>query len=335
MELAIKQFNMDMINDDSVVVYIGRRNTGKSFLVKDTFYHKRDMPIGTIISGTELQSGYYSKFNPSLFIHFEFTPELVANVSKRQTLVINEQKKEIKNRIPYDFEWKDRVKKGGRNQDISYIIQRKDGWIDRQEYQMSIDKIDKVIDEKDGNYYVSWKEEEVISNIDTRAFLLLDDCLYDNSWTKDVHIKEFFLNGRHKDIMFMITMQYVMGIPPLFRTNIDYVFILREPYVQNRRKIYDNFAGMFPTFEAFCQVMDQCTENYECLVLHCNSKSNKLEDQIFYYKAQKHDHFKVGADEYWRYHQENYQETGEEETNDLENYGKKKKGPKINVVKRV
>ena len=31
--------------------------------------------------------------------------------------------------------------------------------------------------------------------------------------------------------------------------------------------------------------MDQCTENYECLVISNNAKSNKLEDQIFWYKA--------------------------------------------------
>ena len=42
---------------------------------------------------------------------------------------------------------------------------------------------------------------------------------------------------------------------------------------------------MFPTFESFCQVMDQCTENYECLVINNNAKTNKLSEQIFWYKA--------------------------------------------------
>ena len=74
---------------------------------------------------------------------------------------------------------------------------------------------------------------------------------------------------------------YPLGVPPNLRTNIDYTFILREPYIANRKRIYENYAGMFPTFESFCQVMDQCTENYECLVVSNNAKSNKLEDQIF------------------------------------------------------
>ena len=72
-----------------------------------------------------------------------------------------------------------------------------------------------------------------------------------------------------------------MGIPPNLRTNIDYVFILREPYIANRKRIYENYAGMFPTFESFCQVMDQCTENYECLVIDNNVKSNKFMIKYF------------------------------------------------------
>ena len=81
--------------------------------------------------------------------------------------------------------------------------------------------------------------------------------------------------------MFIITMQYALGIPPSLRTNIDYVFILRENYVSNRKRLYEQFAGMFPSFDMFCQVMDSCTENYECLVINNNAKSNTLEEQIF------------------------------------------------------
>jgi hypothetical protein len=139
------------------------------------------------------------------------------------------------------------------------------------------------------------------SNIDPRTFVILDDCLYDSSWTKDKLMRLLFMNGRHWKILLIITMQYPLGIPPNLRTNIDYVFILREPYIANRKRIYENYAGMFPTFESFCQVMDQCTENFECLVIDNNVKSNKLSEQIFWYKANvdiRHD-FKLGSKEFW------------------------------------
>ena len=86
------------------------------------------------------------------------------------------------------------------------------------------------------------------STIDPRTFVVLDDCLFDNKWTKDVMMRLLFMNGRHWKIMLVITMQYPLGIPPNLRTNIYYVFILREPYIGNRKRIYENYAGMFPTF---------------------------------------------------------------------------------------
>ena len=59
------------------------------------------------------------------------------------------------------------------------------------------------------------------------------------------------MNGRHFKILFLITMQYPLGIPPNLRSNIDYVFILRDNTVGNRKRIYENYAGMFPNFDIF------------------------------------------------------------------------------------
>jgi len=56
---------------------------------------------------------------------------------------------------------------------------------------------------------------------------------------------------------------------------------------------------MFPTFDMFCQFMDQCTENYECLVITNSTQSNKLDDQVFWYKASDHLQFKMCDDSLW------------------------------------
>ena len=143
-------------------------------------------------------------------------------------------------------------------------------------------------------------------NIDPRAFLILDDCLYDNKWVKDANMRSIFMNGRHYKLMFILTMQFALGIPPNLRTNIDYIFILRENIVSNRKRLYDHYAGMFPTFEMFCKVMDVCTKDFGCIVIHNGSKSNNLEDQIFWYKADLHDSFKMGSPTIWNYHKKKY-----------------------------
>ena len=88
---------------------------------------------------------------------------------------------------------------------------------------------------------------------------------------------------------------------------------------------------MFPTFESFVQVMDQCTENYECLVINNNSKSNKLHDQIFWYKAEPHGNFKLGSKEFWELSKDLNSDDEDEPYNP--NSSKKKSGPRINVKK--
>jgi hypothetical protein len=88
------------------------------------------------------------------------------------------------------------------------------------------------------------------------------------------------------------------------------VFILRENVIQNREKLYKSFFGVFPTFDMFNQVMTSCTENYECLVLDNTSKSNKIEDCVFWYKAKVRKNFRVGSPALWAAHNKNYTKAG-------------------------
>ncbi len=271
MDLKITKFDMSSMKDDKVIVLIGKRETGKSVLVKDLLYYQKDIPIGTVISATESANCFYGNIIPPIFIHDEYTADTIQNVLKRQQIVIKKMKKEF--------------------------------------------------------------AEKGHSNIDPRAFLILDDCLYDQSWTKDKNVRSLFMNGRHYKMLFIITMQYSLGIPPSLRTNVDYTFILRENIVSNRKRLYEQYAGMFPTFEIFCQVMDQCTENFECLVINNNAKSNKLEDQVFWYKADMHKDFKVGSSSFWGHHKDNFKINDTEDNSFDKNSAKKKRGPKINVKK--
>jgi len=159
--------------------------------------------------------------------------------------------------------------------------------------------------------------------------------MYDDSWTHDKNIKYLFMNGRWLKVFFLITMQFPLGIQPALRTNVDYVFILREPYMNNRRRLYENYGSAFPSFEFFCQMMDQCTQNYECLVINNNTQSNKLEDTIFWYKAEIHGEFKMGAPELWRQSEMLARIKEEEDINQYDpRTSQRLKGPAINVNKK-
>ena len=73
MTLELKKFDMTSIPDGKVIVFIGKRETGKSFLVRDLLYYHQDIPVGCVISGTEGSNSFYSKIMPSIFIHNQFT----------------------------------------------------------------------------------------------------------------------------------------------------------------------------------------------------------------------------------------------------------------------
>jgi len=138
------------------------------------------------------------------------------------------------------------------------------------------------------------------------VFILMDDCMYDKSFMRDICIRQLFMNGRHWKIFFMMTTQYCMDMTPMIRTNVDYVFALRDNVRQNRENLYKAFFGVFPNFDQFSQVMDACTENYECLVLDNTSKSNKISDCVFWYKSPIRKNFRVGNEAFWKCHQQNY-----------------------------
>ena len=101
MTLELKKFNMREItfkpdeNKGPVIVMIGRRDTGKSFLVRDLLYYHQDIPIGTVISGTEAGNGFYAAHVPKLFIHEEYNSVLIENVLRRQKTVLKQVNKEI------------------------------------------------------------------------------------------------------------------------------------------------------------------------------------------------------------------------------------------------
>jgi hypothetical protein len=236
MNLQLKRFDPSKIASDKVILFIGKRGSGKSTLVMDIMYHKRNIPTGVVMSATEDGNHFYKQYIPDLFIYGCYNKETIENIIQRQSYNIN--------------------KYGSTN----------------------------------------------------NVFILLDDLMFDKSFLKDDCIRTLFMNGRHWKVFFMVTAQYCMDLPPALRTNIDYVFCLRENIIQNREKLYKSFFGVFPTFGMFQQVLDACTENYECLVIDNTSRSNKINECVFYYKAVIRPPFKIGGPAMWEAHRKYYNE---------------------------
>lgn len=245
--LQIKKFDATIISQKRrsesapIICVIGKRNTGKSEVIRNLLYHNRTIPTGIVISPTESGNSFYSKFCPDLFIHHEFNPDLLRIILKRQ---------------------KRKVKLYGKNPKNDF-------------------------------------------------FLILDDCMYNSKEIcNNIHIKEIFRNGRHFQIMLIMSAQYVMDLPVSLRSNIDYVFCMRENNIQNAERLYKSFFGIFSNKNMFIQAFNVITENYGSIVLDNLSRSNRICECVYWFRAPfPPPVFRLGSAKMWKTHQQKYDES--------------------------
>jgi hypothetical protein len=139
--------------------------------------------------------------------------------------------------------------------------------------------------------------------IDPRAFLIMDDCMSTKHlWLKDPNVLAIFNEGRHYQLTFILAMQYSLGIQPELRSNFDYIFLLGEDFVNNRKKLYEHYAGMFPTRCLFDQVFMQVTDDYGAMVINNRLRTSKIRKKVFWYKAEKRFNFSVGCKKFNKFH---------------------------------
>lgn len=124
------------------------------------------------------------------------------------------------------------------------------------------------------------------SREEAAILVVLDDCSYDKrGMGSDKGLRYMFMNGRHLGITTIVTTQYSMDISPGLRYNVDFVFAFKDNSVTNKEKLYRNFFGVMNKARDFYAVYDKVTVGYDSLVLNNMSRSNKINEQIFWYRA--------------------------------------------------
>jgi len=120
---------------------------------------------------------------------------------------------------------------------------------------------------------------------DEPGVVILDDMTQDHSTFKSSETKSLIFNSMNYKINVFIAVSYCMDLSPDIRSSVDYIFLLKENVLDNVKKIWKCFGGMFSNFEQFQQIFKNCTENFECLVIDNTTKSYNLNENIFWYKA--------------------------------------------------
>jgi hypothetical protein len=241
-DFNIRRFDITKLKDHKTAVVVGRRGTGKTTLITDILYHKRNLPAGLVVSGTEEGNNYYKSFVPNSFIYNSYDEEVVKRLIERQ------------------------------------------------------------------------KNLKRLKAKHSDCFLLLDDCLFNSKFLKSETMRFLFMNGRHFNLMLILAAQYLMDIPAAIRANCDYVFAFQDPIVTNRKRLYDHFYGIFRSFPQFEAVYKACTADFECLVLDNTQKSSNPEDCVFWYRAEEHKPFKIGAPAYWAFDKKQSSRDKDDET---------------------
>ena len=218
--LFFNKFDVNEMVDNSAIVMVAKRGSGKSFAVVDIINQLRNagrIDDYIIISPTERMNKFYGNkgFNN---VYYEYTNELLENVLAVQSQRIEQSK--------------------------------------------------------------------LTGEQCKRVIVVMDDCLgQKGSWAKDKAIQEMLFNGRHYKISYILTMQFPLGISPELRCNFDYIFLFAEDFLSNQKRIYDHYAGMFPTFDSYQQVFKSLTEDFNTMIIINRGTRSSLFDKVKFYKA--------------------------------------------------
>jgi hypothetical protein len=139
------------------------------------------------------------------------------------------------------------------------------------------------------------------------ALMLLDDCTDDPKVLYTPLFQSIFKNGRHWNILFILSLQYCMDVKPSIRTNIDGTFILRETNLKNRKSLYENYAGVIPSFKLFCDIMNTVVGDYVALYIDNQTQSTNWQDCVFWYKSKPVPKgWRFGCEDYWAFHEQRF-----------------------------
>lgn len=92
--IDIKYFNPATMRPGSVVLVVGRRNSGKSTLVADLLSYQRHCRRGVCVSATERANPFWGKYIPQCFIDYEYSDNVTKKLFKMQARV-KKQKGEV------------------------------------------------------------------------------------------------------------------------------------------------------------------------------------------------------------------------------------------------
>src|ERR1044071_7217683 len=91
MHLTIRRADInELIRPGTMSTIIGKRGSGKSFLIRDILLTLRHIPRGIVFCGTERVKPYYKNFLPDTPIYYTIDPATIDEILEEQANIIRE-----------------------------------------------------------------------------------------------------------------------------------------------------------------------------------------------------------------------------------------------------
>ncbi len=125
--------------------------------------------------------------------------------------------------------------------------------------------------------------------------IVFDDCTTKVDALTDEQFRNLVFDHRQHKQTVIVTMQYPLGIPPELRGMADHIVLFAEDFGSNKKRLYDHYAGMFPTFASFDTVFSKMTVNHRCMVIHNNNHNDCFLDKVHWYKTELQEEISTSA----------------------------------------
>ena len=112
------------------------------------------------------------------------------------------------------------------------------------------------------------------------VLLILDDCIVDTNFSNSPALKKVFVRGRHTGVNCIFTTQYLYAVPPIVRSNCDYV-VCGQINRQSIQILADEYLSGDLERKDFISLYNRATRDYSFLVINCNSVKSDDPNEIY------------------------------------------------------
>lgn len=132
----------------------------------------------------------------------------------------------------------------------------------------SIKSDQKEIHFSDSNHNNNIIKDEVILTLvkDNSNLITLDGILNNNNWGYESWMQELICFGSLRKTGSILSFNYLPELPPSIHVNVDYIFISGLFPKWKLKRIYNDFAGIVPSYNDFCKLYDSLNK-YEFIMV--------------------------------------------------------------------